>query len=159
MDIIQFDIDGYIGAGAYSKQMVRTLMRDAAEKEVVVNLSSLGGDIDHGLNIPMLHKLIVNVEAVVNSPVNRTSAGGASLRSTETALCRPIRIRLVGERPRIHSIPLMCAPCRLVSWRIPRWCVRQQPPARQFSPSSMNPFDSLRCPGERSFSLTTSARR
>lgn len=51
MDIIQFDIDGYIGAGAYSKQMVRTLMRDAAEKEVVVNLSSLGGDIDHGLNI------------------------------------------------------------------------------------------------------------
>lgn len=51
MSQIQFDIDGYIGAGAYSKQMVRNLMRDAAKKDVLANISSLGGDIDHGLAI------------------------------------------------------------------------------------------------------------
>ncbi len=46
-----FDIDGYIGAGAYSRQFVKSMLTNAGTNPVLVNISSLGGDLNHGLGI------------------------------------------------------------------------------------------------------------
>jgi ATP-dependent Clp protease, protease subunit len=44
-------IDGYIGSGGYSKQWVRNMLSGSDNSEVVVPISSLGGDVDHAINI------------------------------------------------------------------------------------------------------------
>lgn len=43
-------IDSFIGDGAYSKQFVRQMLGEDPE-ETEVNISSLGGNVDHALNI------------------------------------------------------------------------------------------------------------
>lgn len=45
------DIDGYIGAGGYSKTYVKNFLAENKGKDVTANISSLGGDYNHGLNI------------------------------------------------------------------------------------------------------------
>lgn len=45
------DIDGYIGPGAYSKTYVKNFLADYKGKNVIANISSLGGDFNHGLSI------------------------------------------------------------------------------------------------------------
>lgn len=44
-------IDGYIGPFAYSKQFVRTMLEDTKGKSVLVKISSLGGDLNHAIDI------------------------------------------------------------------------------------------------------------
>ncbi len=46
-----FDIDGYIGSGAYSRQFVKSMLKNAGTNPVLCNVSSLGGDLNHGLGI------------------------------------------------------------------------------------------------------------
>jgi len=47
----QIDIDSYIGDGAYSKQYVRNVLEQNSNKPVNVRMNSLGGSLDHGLDI------------------------------------------------------------------------------------------------------------
>jgi len=47
----QIDIDSYIGDGAYSKQYVRSVLDQNPNKPVNVRMNSLGGSLDHGLDI------------------------------------------------------------------------------------------------------------
>lgn len=47
----QIDIDSYIGDGAYSKQYVRNVLEQNNNKPVNVRMNSLGGSLDHGLDI------------------------------------------------------------------------------------------------------------
>jgi ATP-dependent Clp protease, protease subunit len=44
-------IDGYIGASAYSKQWVRQMLTGSENSEINIPISSLGGEVDHALNI------------------------------------------------------------------------------------------------------------
>ncbi|MGQ7868718.1 Clp protease ClpP [Sunxiuqinia sp. sy24] len=44
-------IDGYIGNYAYSKQFVRNELKGQGKNDVLVQISSLGGAVDHALNI------------------------------------------------------------------------------------------------------------
>lgn len=44
-------IDGYIGAYAYSKQFIRNELAGNSKNAVTAKISSLGGDVDHALNI------------------------------------------------------------------------------------------------------------
>ncbi|TLX73715.1 Clp protease ClpP [Labilibacter sediminis] len=46
-----FDIDGYIGSGAYSRQFVKAMLKNAGTNPVQCNMSSLGGDLNHGIGI------------------------------------------------------------------------------------------------------------
>ena len=46
-----FDIDGYIGSGAYSRLFVKSMLKNAGTNPVLCNVSSLGGDLNHGLGI------------------------------------------------------------------------------------------------------------
>ena len=67
-------IDGYIGPFGYSKQYIRYLLSDAKkDEEVVVELSSLGGSIDHALNINKQFADHGNVTVKLNS-FNASSA-------------------------------------------------------------------------------------
>lgn len=47
----QLTIDDYIGRWCYSKQYVRSVLDSHKGKHVDVKISSLGGDLDHGLDI------------------------------------------------------------------------------------------------------------
>lgn len=47
----QIDIDGYIGDYSYSKRYVKNVLGQNKGKEVSVRLNSLGGSLDHGLDI------------------------------------------------------------------------------------------------------------
>ena len=47
----QLIIDDFIGRWAYSKQYVRSVLDKYKSKHVDVKISSLGGDLDHGLDI------------------------------------------------------------------------------------------------------------
>ncbi len=44
-------IDGYIGPYAYSKQYIRAMLEGSKGKETKVKISSLGGDLNHAINI------------------------------------------------------------------------------------------------------------
>ncbi len=46
-----FDIDGYIGSGSYSRQFVKSMLKNIGANPVLVNVCSLGGDLNHGLGI------------------------------------------------------------------------------------------------------------
>lgn len=52
-----FNIDGPIGSWGFSKQMVTQMLAKAGANPVLVNISSLGGDVDHALAI---HDSFVN---------------------------------------------------------------------------------------------------
>ena len=45
-----FSIDGYIGAGYYSKQYIRSMLLEEPGN-ILINVSSLGGSLDHALDI------------------------------------------------------------------------------------------------------------
>lgn len=47
----QIDIDGYIGEHAYSKRYVKNILKQNKGKEVLARFNSLGGNLDHGLDI------------------------------------------------------------------------------------------------------------
>lgn len=47
----QLTLDAFIGPWAYSKQYVRNVLSGYADKHVDVKISSLGGNLDHGLDI------------------------------------------------------------------------------------------------------------
>lgn len=47
----QIDIDSYIGPWAYSKHYVKSKLKDSKGSHVDVRLNSLGGSLDHGLDI------------------------------------------------------------------------------------------------------------
>ena len=47
----QIDIDGYIGEYYYSARYVRNMLEQHKGKDVFVRMNSLGGSLDHGLNI------------------------------------------------------------------------------------------------------------
>lgn len=47
----QLTIDDYIGRWGYSKQYVRRVLSEHKGKHIDVRISSLGGDLDHGLDI------------------------------------------------------------------------------------------------------------
>lgn len=47
----QIDIDGYIGDYAYSKSYVRSILEQNANNAVFARFNSLGGNLDHGLDI------------------------------------------------------------------------------------------------------------
>lgn len=47
----QIDIDGYIGDYYYSKRYVKNILNQNKGKEISVRLNSLGGSLDHGLDI------------------------------------------------------------------------------------------------------------
>lgn len=49
--IYQLTIDAFIGPWAYSKQYVRNVLAPLKGKHVDVKISSLGGNLDHGLDI------------------------------------------------------------------------------------------------------------
>lgn len=44
-------IDSYIGPGYYSKQYVRAMLANEKNKDVTIKISSLGGDLDHAVDI------------------------------------------------------------------------------------------------------------
>lgn len=52
-----FNIDGPIGSWGFSKQMITQMLAKAGANPVLVNISSLGGDVDHALAI---HDSFVN---------------------------------------------------------------------------------------------------
>lgn len=56
-----FNIDGPIGNWGYSKQMINQMLAEAETNPVLVNISSLGGDVDHALAI---HDAFVNYQHV-----------------------------------------------------------------------------------------------
>lgn len=45
------DIDSYIGDGAYSKQYVKSILQNNANSPITCRMNSLGGSLDHGLDI------------------------------------------------------------------------------------------------------------
>lgn len=47
----QIDIDGYIGDYAYSKRYVRNILENNKNNDVFARFNSLGGNLDHGLDI------------------------------------------------------------------------------------------------------------
>ena len=47
----QIDIDGFIGPMAYSKQYVKKKLSENKGKDVAVRMNSLGGSLDHGLDM------------------------------------------------------------------------------------------------------------
>ncbi len=51
MSTLQLDIDGFIGNWGYSKSYVKNFLAASGKGEVIVNISSLGGDVDHALSI------------------------------------------------------------------------------------------------------------
>lgn len=87
---VSFDIDGFIGEGGNSRQYVKAMMKDAGTDLVNVNISSLGGDINHGLGI---HDLFVdngNVQArlsgFVASAATTLACGAKTVKMNSTGL-------------------------------------------------------------------------
>jgi ATP-dependent Clp protease, protease subunit len=85
MASVTFDIDGYIGAWENSRQNIKLLMKDAGKDPVSVNISSLGGDINHGLSI---HDLFVDHQNVTS----RLSGFVASAATVIACGCKTVRM-------------------------------------------------------------------
>ncbi len=51
MSKLVLDIDGFIGGWGYSKRFVRNFLTDAGKNPVTIRISSLGGAVDHALDI------------------------------------------------------------------------------------------------------------
>lgn len=60
------NIDNYIGPYGYSKQWVTQMLQGHENDEVIVNLSSLGGSVDHALSIHDQFVKHGNVTAVIS---------------------------------------------------------------------------------------------
>jgi ATP-dependent Clp protease, protease subunit len=67
------DIDGMIGGWGYSKRLVRNFLADAGKNPVEIRISSLGGEIDHAIDIHNQFSQHGNVTAVF-SGFNASSA-------------------------------------------------------------------------------------
>jgi len=68
-----FDLDSYIGTWGYSKRMIRNFLNEAGKKPVEIRISSLGGEVDHALDIHNQFAQHGNV-SVVYSGFNASSA-------------------------------------------------------------------------------------
>lgn len=81
-------IDSYIGAGAYSKQYVRNMI-NGSKDELEVNVSSLGGDVDHALNIHDQFadhgNVIINYTGFNASAATLLSLGAKKIRISENS--------------------------------------------------------------------------
>jgi len=80
-----FDIDGYIGSGAYSRQFVKSMLKNAGANPVLCNISSLGGDLNHGLGI---HDQFVDHADVT------TRLSGFVASSATVAACGSKRVKM-----------------------------------------------------------------
>jgi ATP-dependent Clp protease, protease subunit len=67
------DIDGMIGGWGYSKRLIRNFLNDAGKNLVEIRISSLGGEIDHAIDIHNQFSQHGNVTAVF-SGFNASSA-------------------------------------------------------------------------------------
>lgn len=83
------NIDGYIGSFGYSKQWVTQMLQGHENDEIEVNVSSLGGSVDHALAIhDMFAKhgnVIINLTGFVASSATLISMGGREVRMSENA--------------------------------------------------------------------------
>jgi ATP-dependent Clp protease, protease subunit len=89
MASVKIDIDGYIGNWGCSRQFVKEMLKDAGSDPVDVTISSLGGDINHGLGI---HDLFVDNKNVtcrltgfVASAATVIACGAKKVRMNSTA--------------------------------------------------------------------------
>lgn len=82
-------IDGYIGAYAYSKQFIRNELTGNSKNLVTVKISSLGGDIDHALNIYdqfIEHgNVTAELSAFIASAATLISLGAKKIRMNENS--------------------------------------------------------------------------
>lgn len=82
-------IDGYIGAYAYSKQFIRNELAGNSKNAVTAKISSLGGDIDHALNIHdqfIEHgNVTAELSAFVASSATLISLGAKKVRMNENS--------------------------------------------------------------------------
>lgn len=81
----QIDIDGYIGPYAYSKQYVKQKLTENKGKEVSVRMNSLGGALDHGLDMAAQFKEHGKV-TVYMMGFNASSATVASLGAAKVSM-------------------------------------------------------------------------
>ena len=66
-------IDGYIGNYAYSKQFIRNELAGNSKNPVTVKVSSLGGEIDHAINIFDQFVMSSSVLNLPSSPADQRS--------------------------------------------------------------------------------------
>ena len=82
-------IDGPIGAYSYSKQFIRHELEGNQNNPVLITLSSLGGDVDHALNIYdqfVAHgDVTIELSAFVASSATIISLGAKHIRMNENA--------------------------------------------------------------------------
>jgi len=83
------DIDGYIGQYYYSKAFVRNELAKHQGKEVYVRINSLGGSLDHGLDICDRFK----DHGMVNADLYGMNASAATLA---TLKCKKVRMSSSG---------------------------------------------------------------
>lgn len=67
------NIDGFIGAWGFSKRLIRNFLADAGKNSVEIKISSLGGEIDHAIDINNQFSEHGNVTAIF-SGFNASSA-------------------------------------------------------------------------------------
>jgi ATP-dependent protease ClpP protease subunit len=82
-------IDGYIGSYAYSKQFIRNELKGNKKNDVLAKISSLGGDVDHALNIFdqfVEHgNVTAELSAFVASSATLISLGAKTVRMNENS--------------------------------------------------------------------------
>ena len=82
-------VDGYIGPYAFSKQFIRNELEGHAKNPVEIKISSLGGSIDHALNIHdqfIEHgNVTAELSAFVASSATLISLGAKTVRMNENA--------------------------------------------------------------------------
>jgi len=82
-------VDGYIGSYAFSKQFIRNELEGHSKNPVEVKISSLGGSIDHALNIHdqfIEHgNVTAELSAFVASSATLISLGAKTVRMNENA--------------------------------------------------------------------------
>lgn len=82
-------IDGYIGNYAYSKQLIRNELKGQGKNDVLVQISSLGGAVDHALNIYdqfIEHgNVTAELSAFVASSATLISLGAKHVRMNENS--------------------------------------------------------------------------
>jgi len=83
--IYQIDIDGYIGDYYYSKRYVKNILNQNKGKEVLARFNSLGGNLDHGLDIAEQFQEHGNVTVHLSS-FNASSSTVASLGAKKVTI-------------------------------------------------------------------------
>lgn len=87
-DVTEIDIEGTIGEDWWAwseedfkkntKENIKDVLRGISTSEIIVNINSYGGDVNHGLSI---HDLLVDHEATVTTKINGMTASAATIIS------------------------------------------------------------------------------